>query len=74
MKTVKIPACAMHEGVKYIMVTIPWLCPECGAPRGEVREVISWDGSRRLGCDGWTNLCGHVDLYSDVCHEGANNV
>lgn len=31
-----------------------------------IRLAISYDGSRRLACDGWTNPCGHVDTYAAV--------
>jgi hypothetical protein len=58
-----------HEGMHSLTVTLPWICPHCGGPRGEVFDTISWDGSRRLGCHGWTNPCGYVDGYSSVRRE-----
>ena len=36
------------------------------AKPGRLRAAISYDGSRRLNCDGWSNPCGHVDYYSAV--------
>lgn len=66
VRTVWIPASDQHEGFHSIRVTLPWTCPQCGGPRGEPFKTISYDGSRRLGCDGWKNACGHVDGYADV--------
>jgi hypothetical protein len=68
-RTVTIPACEQHEGFHSIDVTLKWICPLCGGPRGEPFETISWDGSRRLGVHGWRNACGHVDAYSEVREE-----
>ena len=65
-KTVYIPASAEHSGYDGARVTLKWICPVCGGPRGDVYEARSYDGSRILFCDGWTNPCGHVDKYSDV--------
>lgn len=70
---VNIPACAEHEGIYSVTVQLAWRCPVCGRLRGNPVPVISWDGSRRLHCDGWVNLCGHVDKYADVRHEAATN-
>lgn len=68
-QTVTVPARAEHNGFHSMQVTLPWVCPECGGPRGEVFKTISWDGSRRLGCDGWHNKCGHLDTYANVRKE-----
>jgi hypothetical protein len=38
-------------------------------PRGQLVRGISYDGSRQLACDGWTNPCGHIDLYAAVRNE-----
>ncbi len=65
-RTVRIPGSTDHAGQHLITVTLRWVCPTCGGPRGRVRPAISYDGSRRLGCDGWSNACGHVDFYADV--------
>jgi len=65
-RTVTIPACDEHEGILAVRVTLDWTCPTCGGPRGEPHPAISYDGSRRLHCDGWSNPCGHVDKYSNV--------
>jgi hypothetical protein len=65
-RTVTIPACDDHEGMLAITVALDWTCPKCGGPRGEPQPAISYDGSRRLHCDGWANPCGHVDTYGDV--------
>lgn len=72
-RKVYIPACAEHNGVSGVVVTLKWVCPKCGLPRGEVRDARSYDGSRILGCDGWTNPCGHVDKYDAVRKEAASN-
>jgi hypothetical protein len=68
-RTVVIPSCVEHEGLRSMKVTLDWVCPKCGGPRGEVFKTISWDGSRRLHCDGWKNPCGHIDKYADVREE-----
>lgn len=65
-RTVTIPACAEHEGYYSVTVSLRWVCPQCGGPRGEPFKTLSYDGSRRLCVDGWSNPCGHVDLYSDA--------
>ena len=65
-RTVRIPGSTDHAGNHLITVTLPWVCPTCGGPRGVIRLAISYDGSRRLACGGWTNPCGHVDTYAAV--------
>jgi len=65
-RTVRIPGSNDHAGHHLITVTLLWICPRCGGPRGRVHPVISYDGSRRLSCDGWTNPCGHIDYYRTV--------
>lgn len=68
-RTVKIPARDDHEGRASITATLPWVCPSCGGPRGEIQRAVSYDGSLRLVCDGWNNPCGHLDTYADVRRE-----
>jgi len=68
-KTVIIPSCVEHDGIQKICVTLSWACPVCGMPRGETKKVRSYDGSRWMLVDGWTNPCGHVDKYSAVREE-----
>lgn len=70
-RTVTIPRYEQHEGIYSIEVTLPWVCPVCGGPRGEPYPVRSYDGSRCMIVDGWKNECGHVDRYSDVRKEVA---
>lgn len=69
MRTVTIPAKVEHWGMHKRVVTLPWLCPACGGPRGEPEPGLSYDGSLRLAVDVWTNPCGHVDKYSAVRQE-----
>lgn len=57
-QTVTVPAMEAHEGMHSVKVTLPWICPHCGGPRGEVFDTISWDGSRRLGCHGCPTRAG----------------
>lgn len=68
-RTVTIPARVQHDGYAAVTVALAWVCPECGGPRGEIYDTISWDGSRRLHCRGWLNACGHIDKYSAVRRE-----
>lgn len=70
---VYIPAREVHNGYDGIYITLAWVCPKCGGPRGEVFKTRSYDGSRILYCDGWKNDCGHVDLYVDCRKEAVAN-
>jgi hypothetical protein len=70
-RTVRIPGSDVHDGDHLITVTLRWTCPICGGPRGEIRSAVSYDGSRRLACDGWTNPCGHIDFYAAARLEAA---
>jgi hypothetical protein len=70
-RTVTIPARTNHDGFHSFNVTLEWICPQCGGPRGEIFRTISFDGSRRLACDGWLNPCKHIDKYSAVRAEAA---
>ena len=66
-RTVEIPAREEHGGFDRTTVTLPWVCPQCGGPRGDPYRTISYDGSRRLyNADGWRNPCGHIDSYANV--------
>lgn len=73
INTVYIPARAEHDGTHGINVKLRWVCPICGAPRGEISNGRSYDGSRVLFCNTWQNPCGHVDKYNDVRAEAAAN-
>jgi hypothetical protein len=68
-KTVYIPRIPEHDAYDGIYVTVKWVCPVCGGPRGDIYTTVSYDGGRRLHCDGWVNPCGHVDQYADVVRE-----
>ena len=68
-REVEIPSCDAHEGYHSTRVRLLWTCPTCNGPRGEPYATISYDGSRRLWCDGWKNPCGHVDTYAEVRKE-----
>ena len=63
---VTIPAQENHNGYFSITVEISNNCPICGGERGKPFRTLSYDGSRRLACDGWKNPCGHVDSYEAV--------
>lgn len=65
-RTVRIPARDDHDGRHSVQVTLEWVCPRCGAPRGEPERGISYDGSRRLAVDTCENPCGHTDYYSVI--------
>lgn len=73
IKKVTVPALTQHEGWYSITVKLHWTCPVCGGPRGEIIDTLSYDGSRRLNCNGWHNPCGHIDFYEDVRSEAAAN-
>jgi hypothetical protein len=73
IQTVIIPGCVHHEGHYYMKARVKWICPKCGGPRGQIKKAFSFDGSRRLICDGWINPCGHVDKYDSVRKEAISN-
>ena len=73
IKEVEIPACSQHLGLYKIKVKLKWTCPTCGKPRGEIRKVRSYDGSLYMECDGWSNSCGHIDLYAKLREEARTN-
>jgi hypothetical protein len=50
-------------------VTLEWVCPICGVPRGEPRPHNFVEDGGYLTCDTWQNPCGHVDMYDDVLQE-----
>ncbi len=72
-RNVTIPACQEHQGFHRITIALEWKCPKCGRRRGKILGVLSFDGSRRLSVDGWTNPCGHVDTYAECRNEAAEN-
>ena len=67
---VTIPSSSTHGGFGLVTLEISDNCPTCGEKRGEIFATHSYDGSRRLNCDGWNNPCGHIDKYSDIRQEG----
>lgn len=69
VRTVQVPGRDEHDGTYSVNVNLLWECPRCGGPRGDVFRTVSYDGSRRLNCDGWKNPCGHIDSYSSVRRE-----
>jgi hypothetical protein len=74
--TVTIPTKVEHEGYpgNLMTVEIADTCPQCGGPRGTKRwGGLSYDGSRRLNVDCWSNPCGHVDTYAAVRQEIYNS-
>lgn len=54
---------------RILRVAVPWVCPECGSPRGEPWEFRFFDNGDYHVCNRWTNECGHVDMYADVIKE-----
>lgn len=73
IKTVCIPACDAHQGFFKVSVRFYWVCPVCGKPRGDIMDAYSFDGSRKLHCQGWENPCGHSDKYFNLREEAAKN-
>jgi len=57
-------------GVKTVQIAD--VCPRCGGPRGEVTSWIYPEDGHYYTPDVWENPCGHVDRYSDVLKEAAN--
>lgn len=73
MRSLYIPKVPQHEGYHGITINLMWVCPVCGAERGDIKKARSYDGSRILECDGWENKCGHIDKYSDCIKEAKKN-
>jgi len=71
IKSVTVPARDDHEGIHWTTIKLRWVCPVCGGRRGEIRNGLSWDGSRRLAVNVWHNPCGHVDKYPRLREEAA---
>jgi hypothetical protein len=74
MKSVIIPAFDNHQGIYKLTVKLYWICPRCEGLRGDVHQVLSYDGSLRMSVDGWINPCGHIDKYIDVRREAKENL
>lgn len=75
VKTVRVPTKSKHRGqrINTTTVALEWECPVCGEPRGEVHGGHSYDGSLPVVVSTWENPCGHIDKYSDVLQEAAEN-
>lgn len=68
--TVTIPSREQHEGFSKVTLEIPAVCPKCGGKRAVKRwKGRSYDGSRYMEVDCWTNECGCIDKYRDVVVE-----
>lgn len=68
-RTVTIPSKAEHEGFYSMTISLPWVCPVCGNPRGEPEIAKSYDGSLWMHVNIWHNPCGHIDSYVSVREE-----
>lgn len=69
---VTIPKITEHAGYPGNVMTIEISdeCPKCGKKRGVKRwKGLSYDGSRRLHVDCWSNECDHIDGYPAVRKE-----
>lgn len=53
-------------------VSIAWVCPVCGGPRGEPSETNFIEDGEWLNVHTWSNPCGHVDAYQDVLIEAGS--
>lgn len=58
-----------YEGVTIRTITLVWTCPDCGRPRGEVRDGRVIEDGEHYHVHVWDNPCGHLDLYSHVLVE-----
>jgi hypothetical protein len=66
LQSIRIPACAEHQGFHVLQVDVPWNCIYCGAARGDHQTGFSHDGSRRLKLSMWDNPCGRVETYESI--------
>lgn len=73
-RTVRIPLLPQHEGIYGVELTLPWTCLQCGGPRGEPYDSLSYDGSLRMNVHSWSNPCGHVETYEEVRQAYAKQV
>ena len=51
------------------VVTVDWVCPRCGKPRGEPWSRSFYENDQSLTVSCWYNECGHVDHYTEVLKE-----
>ena len=58
-----------YIGLTIVTVTVPAICPTCGAPRGKPYYWRFCEDGEWYSCDRWDNECGHVDMYSAVLAE-----
>jgi hypothetical protein len=54
-------------------VTLHWICPKCGQPRGDIVPGKRYNQGKALDVDAWENPCGHVDDYTAIRREAAPN-
>lgn len=54
-------------------VTVRWICPACGGPRGEPQDTPFYENDQSLSSHRWVNPCGHIDYYPDVLREAQEN-
>ena len=55
-------------------VTVDWVCPVCGGPRGEPHGYNWIEDGDGYHCDRWENPCGHVDYYDAMIGEAKAKV
>ena len=58
-------------GIRTKTVTVPWVCPVCGGPRGVPFRTTIRDDGDAARADAWNNECGHVDMWEHVIAEAA---
>lgn len=55
------------------IITVPWVCPKCGGPRGAICGHNQCEDGEWFHVNVWDNPCGHVDYYSTMLMEAKLN-
>lgn len=71
LRTVRVQDTQDHLVPQVVTVTVPWICPACGDPRGETEQVTIRMAGQQVQIDRWINECGHIDRHRDVVREAA---
>lgn len=54
-----------------LTLTLDWVCPRCGAPRGEVVRRAWFPTAGPVEVDLWRNPCGHLDGLPSLIEEAS---
>jgi hypothetical protein len=58
-----------HGNIPLHTVTVAWICPQCGGPRGEPTLTGRCEDGQFYEFHVWHNPCGHLDKHCAVLRE-----